>query len=108
MLKDTTKSLARAVALLAIVATAAFARADIVITLNKDFIKEFRNKISISADFTVDKAHQRPNPGSKDGDLHIAGRAPQIGLPTVAEIMNAAERSDAVDLIHTAEQSAEP
>ncbi len=31
----------------------------------------------------------KPNPPSKDGDLHVAGRTEEVGLPIVAEIMNA-------------------
>lgn len=35
--------------------------------------------------------------------MHVAGRAPEIGLPTVAELMNAKLRRDAVDLIKAKE-----
>jgi hypothetical protein len=48
----------------------------------------------------VDKAHKQLNPASKDGDLHVAGRAPETGLPAVAELMNAKTDPGAVDLIH--------
>jgi hypothetical protein len=33
--------------------------------------------------------HEDPNTPAKDGDLHIADRAPEVNLPTVGEIMNA-------------------
>jgi hypothetical protein len=59
------------------------------LTLKNSFIKDFSNRATIKATFTVDKAHPRPNTPKKDADLHIAGRAPEIGLATVAEIMNA-------------------
>lgn len=75
---------------------------EIEITLNNDFIEQYRDRATISASFVVDKAHPRPNPPKNDGDLHAAGRAPEIGLATVAEIMNAASQKAAVDQIHKA------
>src|SRR5436305_8472872 len=80
-------------------------RADIEITLSNSFIEKFKNRATIDATFTVDKAHPRPNPASKDGDLHAAGRAPEVVLPMVAEVMNARSAPAALDLIHQAEQS---
>jgi hypothetical protein len=73
------------------------------ITLKNSFIEQYKNKATIEATYTVDRAHKKPNAPSKDGDLHIAGRAPEIGLPAVAEIMNAADENDAVDHIHSVE-----
>ncbi|MFL6260860.1 MAG: hypothetical protein ACJ76Y_14215 [Thermoanaerobaculia bacterium] len=84
------------------------AYADIEITLKNSFIEKFKNRVTIDASFTVDKAHKRPNPASKDGDLHAAGRAPEIGLPAVAEVMNARFEQPALDLIHQSEQTAQP
>lgn len=84
------------------------AYADIEITLKNSFIEKFKNRVTIDANFTVDKAHPKPNPANKDGDLHAAGRAPEIGLPAVAEVMNARFQQPALDLIHQAEQSGEP
>jgi hypothetical protein len=81
---------------------------EIEITLNNDFIEQYKDRATISASFTVDKAHPRPNPPKNDGDLHAAGRASEIGLPIVAEIMNAASQGPAVDAIHKAEQSGDP
>ncbi len=63
--------------------------ADNILELNKSFIEKYKNKLTISVRYTVDAAHKRPNPANKDGDMHVAGRAPEIGLPTVAEIQNA-------------------
>ena len=79
------------------------AQAQIEITLKNSFIEKFKDRATVDATFTVDKAHKRPNPGSKDGDLHIAGRAPEIGLAIVAEIMNAKDEDSAVNLIHSVE-----
>jgi hypothetical protein len=84
------------------------AYADIEITLKNSFIEKFKNRVTIDASFTVDKAHPKPNPANKDGDLHAAGRAPEIGLPAVAEVMNARFQQPALDLIHQAESSGEP
>jgi hypothetical protein len=83
-------------------------RRGIEITLNRKFIKDFKDRVTIEATYTVDKAHKKPNPPAKDGDLHIAGRAPEIGLPTVAEIMNAKDQKKAVDLIHSVEGKNKP
>jgi hypothetical protein len=79
------------------------ANAQIQITLKNSFIEKFKNRVTVDTTFTVDKAHKRPNPPKKDADLHIAGRAPEIGLPIVAEIMNAKDEDAAVDLIHSVE-----
>jgi hypothetical protein len=83
------------------VASSAFA--NIEITLKNEFIEQFKNTATISVSFVVDKAHVHPNPGSKDGDLHVAGRADEVGLAIVAEIMNAGSQKPAVDAIHAAE-----
>jgi hypothetical protein len=77
------------------------ANAQITITLKNSFIEQFKHRAAISATFTVDKAKDHPNSAAKDGDLHVAGRAPEIGLATVAEIMNAASQDAAVDRVHS-------
>lgn len=82
--------------------------AQIQITLNNSFIEKYKDRVTIDATYTVDKAHPRPNPPAKDGDLHIAGRAPEIGLATVAEIMNAGAQDSAVGLVHGVEGTGEP
>lgn len=78
-------------------------QAQIEITLNNSFIEKFKNRVTIDGNFTVDKAHKNVNPPKKDGDMHIAGRAPEFGLPTVAEIMNAKFQKSSVKLIHDVE-----
>ncbi|HEV2827998.1 MAG TPA: hypothetical protein VGW76_10390 [Pyrinomonadaceae bacterium] len=77
--------------------------AQIEITLKNSFIEKFKNRVTVDTTFTVDKAHKHPNTAKKDADLHIAGRAPEIGLPIVAEIMNAKGEEAALDLIHSVE-----
>jgi len=91
-------------AVLLLVLVPALSRAEIEITLKNSFIEKFKDRATIEATFTVDKAHKKPNAPKKDGDLHAAGRAPEIGLPAVAELMNGASAPEAVDQIHQAEQ----
>jgi hypothetical protein len=78
------------------------------ISVHKSFVERYRNRVSIRADFSVDKAMGAPLPASIDGDLHFAGRAPQVALPLVGEIANAAEQKAAVDLVHGAEGTGKP
>src|ERR1700688_5265447 len=72
-----------AAALLAALLLPAAARAEIQITLQNAFVEKYKDRATIDAAFTVDKAHARPNPPASDGDLHAAGRAPEIGLAAV-------------------------
>lgn len=76
------------------------------VTLKKAFIEKYKNRATIDATFIVDHAHAHPNPPQKDGDMHVAGRAQnEVGLPMVAEVMNAAApgQSAAVQTIHADE-----
>jgi hypothetical protein len=88
-------------ALVLFVATSVAAETEI--TLKNTFIEKFKNRATIEVRFTVDKAHAKPNAPSKDGDLHVAGRAPEIRLATVAEIMNARLAREAADEVHRVE-----
>ncbi len=92
----------------AILLYATGAPAETVLTLSTGFVEQYKNRLTIDADYVVDKAHPRPNPPSKDGDMHVAGRAPQIGLAAVAEIQNAAEMNAAVDRVHAVEGTTRP
>jgi hypothetical protein len=78
------------------------------IEINKSFIEEYKNRVVIHTTFTVDKAKTSPLPAVMDGDLHFAGRAPQVALPVVAEIMNAKNEKAAVDIVHSAEGTGKP
>jgi hypothetical protein len=84
------------------------AGADTQITLKNSFIEKYKNRATITATYNIDAAHKRPNPASKDGDMHIAGRAPEVGLPIVAEIMNASSEKTAVDKVHEVEGTGQP
>ena len=81
---------------------------DIEIQVNRSFIESYKNRVTIHTTFTVDKAMGSPLPGVIDGDLHFSGRAPEIALPAVGEIANAASQKAAVDLIHRAEGTRRP
>lgn len=95
----------QAVCFLFVLSLAVAASAQVEITLNNSFIDEFKDRATITATYTVDKAHHHPNPAAKDGDMHIAGRAPEIGLATVAEIMNAKEEAPAMKAVLAVEGS---
>jgi hypothetical protein len=79
------------------------ARAEIQIVLKNDFIETYKDKATIDAHLVVDIAHKHPNPGAKDGDMHVAGRADEVGLALVAEVMNAAQEKQAVNRVHQAQ-----
>jgi hypothetical protein len=84
------------------------ARAEITITLQNEFIEFYKGRATIQTNFLVDKAHKKPNSPSKDGDLHIAGRADEVKLPIVAEIMNAKDDKPAVEAIHDSQGTGQP
>ncbi len=85
-----------------------FAPKRIEIELDKSFIEEYKNRVLIHTAFTVDKAMASPLPAAIDGDLHFAGRAPQVALPVVAEIVNANAQKGAIDLVRGAEGTGKP
>ncbi len=77
--------------------------AQIEIQLRKTFIDSLKNKVFIQTEYNVVHTHPKPNPPAKDGDIHIAGLTSNVGLATVAEIMNAASEPTAVKKIHDVE-----
>ena len=77
--------------------------ADLTLKVDNVFIEKYKNRVTIDANFTIDKAHKKPNTPAKDGDMHIAGRSPEIRLATVAEIMNAVRVPDALDVVKNSE-----
>ena len=85
-----------------------FSAKDIEIEIDRSFIEKYEDRVDITATFTVDKAMQNPNARLMDGDLHMAGRAPEVALPVVAEIANAASVKDATALVHRVEGTARP
>lgn len=81
----------------------------VTIRLKKTWVDQYENAVVIKADdFLVDAAHAKPNAPSKDGDLHVAGRANEsVFLPIVAEIANARSAPAAMQAIHEAEGTEE-
>ena len=73
----------------------------ITIVLKKSFIEKYRNRVTIEADMNVD-AVGKVHAASKDGEMHFAGRADEVGLPIVAELMNAKEQPAVVKAIRKA------
>ncbi len=81
------------------------------VVFKRAWVKKYRNRATVVATFIVDKAHPTPNRPVKDGDMHIAGRAEEeVGLPMVAEIMNAglAPQTAAVKQVHAREKDKQP
>ena len=63
------------------------------VLLKNSWIARFKNRVSMPLTYKVEKAHKHPNKigeKSDDGDMHLAGRSPEVGLPFVVEIVNAA------------------
>ncbi len=69
------------------------------IEINRSFIETYKNRVTIQTTFTADASMSEPLPKVLDGDLHFAGRAPQVALPIVAEIADAAEHQAAIDVV---------
>ncbi len=86
----------------------AISTSEIAITLDDAFIDACKDRATLDVMFTVDKADERPHPAYLDGDLHIAGRAPGIGLPVVAEIKNAASEKAALGVIRSVAGTGRP
>lgn len=81
---------------------AQFAPKQVEIEMSKSFIETYKNRVAMRTTFTVDKAMGSPLPKELDGDLHFAGRAPQVALPIVAEIVNGDDEQAAMALVHAA------
>jgi hypothetical protein len=76
------------------------------VVLKRAFVEQYKDRATIEATFFVDHAHKTPNRPAADGDEHVAGRAQkEVGLPMVAEIMNAALPGEAQALteVHAVE-----
>lgn len=74
------------------------------VQLKKAWVEAFKDRTTIEADMVVHHSHKNPNKISKspeDGDLHFSGESDHVGLPFVAEIVNAATEKDAVKFVKT-------
>jgi hypothetical protein len=79
------------------------------LVLKRKFAEVHKNRLTLEAQFIVDHAKKTVNSissGGKDGDLHVAGRAQKaVGLPMVAEVVNAKDQKTAIARIREAEAS---
>lgn len=72
------------------------------LVLSKKFVDQVKNLATIPATLAVDFHPAKPHSikkGGDDGDIHMAGRAKEIRLPLVAEIVNAKLEPDALSLL---------
>jgi hypothetical protein len=81
---------------------------DVRIVLDRSFVEQYKNRATIETLFTIDRAGKQAHAGYLDGDLHVAGRAAEIGLPVVAEVQNGASRPDVIERVHRLAGSGEP
>ena len=81
---------------------------DVSIEIQRSFIARLMNRVTMDVDFAVRHADIVPHPAFMDGDLHFAGHSPQVGLPVVGEIINAAHEKQAMDLVHEAKRTGDP
>ncbi len=88
---------------LLLIAATTVATADDVLEINRTFLDKYKDRLTISVPYIVDAAHKKPNPPEKDGDMHVAGRSPAVGLATVAEIQNAKDAATAIQRIKSVE-----
>ena len=79
------------------------ANADTVLTLDRNFIEQYKDKLTIACDYSVDVAPAHAHPASEDADMHVAGHCTNVGLRMVAEIMNANSVSDAEEAVQKAQ-----
>lgn len=77
------------------------------ITLKNAFVEKYKNRVTITTQFRVVHA-SKVHAAEDDGDQHVAGLAEEVGLPCVAEIMNAKFFKGAVEAVAAAEESEEP
>ena len=78
------------------------------IALDRAFIDQYADRVTIDTTFTIDRAGRFAHASYLDGDLHVAGRSEQIGLPVVAEVQNATLRPDVVEAIQRAAGTGAP
>ena len=80
----------------------------VTVRFSRAFLEANRERITLQTEFTVDVAARMINPAVFDGDIHIAGRSPDIGLRMVAEIMNAKTAPAAVAMVRRAQATRRP
>jgi hypothetical protein len=90
--------------LIALVLPACAASRPSQVVLKKEWIARLADRATISGEMLIDDCLTKPKKPSKsqpsnDGDIHAAGRSKQVGLPMVAEIMNAQDKLNAVSRV---------
>jgi hypothetical protein len=75
------------------------------VEIDRRFLERVKDRVTIEAGFRVDDAARKPNPALLDGDLHVAGRAPELGFRIVAELMNAGSAPRAMARLERAEST---
>ncbi len=91
-----------------ILVNAALSADDVEITLQNAFITTYMNRATIALRLKVEKADPEPHAAFLDGDFHLAGQSAAIGLPVVAEMVNAASEQHVIDRIRLAAASGRP
>ena len=78
---------------------------DVIIKLKNEFIEQHKSRVTLQTTFSVDSAGPTHtiSKGGNDGDMHFSGRAPEVQLPIVAEILNAKGQHDAVAAVKDAQ-----
>jgi hypothetical protein len=84
---------------------AAVSPKEALVDIDRSFLERVKDRVTIDAGFIVDNAMKKPNADLLDGDLHIAGRVPEIGFRIVAELENAAEATRAMAVFQRAEST---
>jgi hypothetical protein len=73
------------------------------LVLSSKFVNDNKDKATIAVQLEVDEhlthAH-KIGKGGDDGDVHMAGRANEVRLPLVAEILNAAKETSSMELMN--------
>jgi hypothetical protein len=72
--------------LLLICVCTVYASAQIEITLRRDFVDSYADRVTIDSNFRVDVT-SKIHPPSQDGDIHVAGTSSETGMLTVAEVI---------------------
>jgi hypothetical protein len=72
------------------------------VTLKNNFIQRYKDRATISTNALIDKVGGIHTPQT-DGDIHIAGRADEVGLTFVAEIMNAKDEQQTIKMLKSVE-----
>lgn len=78
------------------------------LVLSSKFVNDNKNKATITVQLEVDEHLTHPHKidkGGNDGDVHMAGRADEVRLPLVAEILNAAKETSSMQLLNQSSAS---